>query len=468
MFEITPHLDPKHQTPLYIQLYKYILNEIEADRIPQGTKLPSIRKLAAHLELGKNTVDAAYQQLAAEGYIESKPGSGYYVADLDRQLLTVPKHGACTINIPELKKPLPNHIRYDFRHGNIDTDNFPFADWKKISNQVLFEKDIFSYGDRQGEPELRLEIAKYLYESRGVSCSPEQIIIGGGIQQLISLLCFIIGVKDKGIAVENPGYDGARAVFLHHGFQLKSIGIDQCGLKIAELEQSRARFVYVTPSHQFPMGMIMPIANRMKLLQWANRVDGFIIEDDYDSEFRYRGKPIPALQGIDPNGRVIYLGTFSKALLPSIRVAYMVLPEALINKFNENFQSYEQPVSKILQKTLCLFMRQGYWQKHLRKMRHIYQKKHEVLFKAVHEHMGNNVRMIGENSGLHVIMEVKKNDTEDCLIQKARNAGVRVYPTSKYWMNGRQTLHPQLLLGFAGLSEKDIQSGIKILSGAWF
>lgn len=212
----------------------------------------------------------------------------------------------------------------------------------------------------------------------------------------------------------------------------------------------------------------MPIANRIKLIQWANRVDGYIIEDDYDSEFRYKGKPIPALQGIDSFGKVIYLGTFSKALLPSIRLAYMVLPEQLLKSFQTHFQSYEQPVSKILQKTVALFMQEGYWQKHLRRMRHIYQKKHETLHQSIRKFMGEQVKIIGEESGLHLLIEVKNGDNEETLIEKAKFSGVKIYPTAKYWMSQNQAKDPLLLVGFGGLSEAEITEGIRRLSEAWF
>ncbi|MGN8646518.1 MocR-like pyridoxine biosynthesis transcription factor PdxR [Gracilibacillus sp. HCP3S3_G5_1] len=468
MFEITPKLDPNDNTPLYIQLYEYILEEIEAGRISQGTRLPSIRKLASHLEISKNTVDAAYQQLIAEGYIKSKPKSGLYVTEFDEQFLIPSSKTPITLNNCEVYKTLEKIYPYDFRHGNIDKESFPTTIWKKLNNQVLYEKDIFSYGDRQGEPELRLELTKYLYESRGVLCTPDQIIIGGGIQQLLGLLCIIIGSDFHSIAVENPGYDGTREIFKHHGFSIKPIELNNHGIHIKKLRESQARLVYVTPSHQFPIGMIMPITNRMKLIQWAEHVNGYIIEDDYDSEFRYRGKPIPALQGIDSQDKVIYLGTFSKALLPSIRLAYMILPEPLIKKFKMKFQFYEQPVSKILQKTIYLFMQQGYWQKHLRKMRHIYQKKHEALYKSVHEFMGTHVKIIGEDSGLHLLLEVKSSNTEEILIERAKQSGVKVYPTSKYWMNKNHSKYPKILIGFAGLKEDEMVKGIKLLSEAWF
>lgn len=470
MFEITPTFDENADKPLYLQLYDYIRGEMEAGRIPPNTRLPSIRKLARHLGVSKNTVEAAYQQLMAEGYMISKPKSGYYAAEMeDRPSAAIHSHKKISLfDQRNRHMPAKTDIRIDFRHGNIDRESFPIAVWKKLSNQVMREKEIFSYGEPQGEPEFRLELAKYLYQSRGVVCSPDQIIIGGGIQQLLSLLCLIIGAKRHPIAFENPGYDGAREIFLHHGFPVIPIEVNRQGIHLEKLEKSEARFVYVTPSHQFPLGFIMPVASRIKLIRWAERANGYIIEDDYDSEFRYKGKPIPALQGLDPHGRVIYLGTFSKSLLPSVRIAYMILPKPLMTKYKMNFSIYEQPVSKIHQRTLYLFMREGYWEKHLRKMRHVYQKKHMMLIRTIQTYMGDNVRIIGEDSGLHVILEVKSDDTEEHLIQTAKKAGIRVYPTSNYWMDNPPSPYPQILMGFGGLSENEMIQGIRILSETWF
>src|SRR5690625_3898501 len=377
-----PNLNKSLDRPLYTQLYEYIKGNIKTGRISSGARLPSIRNLSSHLSISKNTVDSAYQQLI-EGYIESRPKSGLFVIKYEEQFLFPQSHSPQRYGDYEKFERVKLDYKYDFRQGKVDQDSFPSATWRKLTNQVLNEKDIFSYGDQQGEPELRLELAKYLYQSRGVSSSPNQIIIGGGIQQLLSLLCLIIDSKGQSIAIENPGYDGARAIFNHHHFKVKPIELDDNGICMQQLQQSDARLVYVTPSHQFPLGIVMPIANRMNLIEWANHVNGFIIEDDYDSEFRYKGKPIPALQGLDSYDRVIYMGTLSKSLLPSIRLSYMVLPKPLLEKYQTEFNMYEQPVSKIHQKTLYQFMQRGDWQKHLRKMRNIYQKKHDVLFKAI-------------------------------------------------------------------------------------
>ncbi|WP_326942964.1 PLP-dependent aminotransferase family protein, partial [Aneurinibacillus migulanus] len=470
MFEITPYIDEKVNEAKYVQIYRYIKTEIMKGNIPSGTRLPSIRKLAAYLHVGRNTIELAYQQLLAEGYVENRSRVGVFVTEFEKD---VSMSGSPLFSIrQESINVTQRHTEYlyDFRHGNIDQKSFPLSLWRTLSNEIFRTKqtEVLQYGEQQGELELRREIAHYLYQSRGVSCSAEQIIIGAGIQQLLILLSQLIGIDGQAIAMENPGYDGARAIFNNHRFQVQPIPLEQDGIHLQKLKQSKARIVYVTPSHQFPCGMVMSISKRMQILQWAEEHDGMIIEDDYDGEFKYYTKPIPALQGLDSNGRVVYLGTFSKSLLPSIRLSYMVLPPRLLERYQSDFAIYEQPVSKIHQMTLELFMRNGYWERHLRKVRKIYQKKHAILLSTIENIMGDRVRIIGKNSGLHILVEIQRSITEEQLIEAAKHIGVKVYPTSKYWIHPDKSRKSIILLGFGGLTEEEIVKGITLLNQAWF
>lgn len=467
MFEFTPKLVDDSDEPLYLQLYKYIKNEIRIDKIEAGTKLPSIRKLAAHLQLSRNTIESAYQQLIAEGYVESRQRSGLFAVDIKGELFSAP-------NIP----PAPSIIKgqkesgypYDFRYGKIDVYSFPITVWRKLSNQCMRQDgmDALIYGDPQGEPELRYEIVKYLHQARGVYCSEDQVIIGAGTQQLLGLLCQLLGLNEHIVAMEEPGYDGAKAVFSNHGFRVQPVPLDEDGINIDQLIRSAAKIAYVTPSHQFPSGMIMSISKRMRLLQWACEHDGLILEDDYDGEFRYSGKPIPSLQGLDSTGKVVYFGTFSKSLLPSIRIGYMVLPASLMEIYEDRFQAYGQTVSKIHQLTLSEFMKNGYFERHIRKMRTVYLKRHNVLLSALKEIMGIRVKIIGEDSGLHLLIEVKSDYTEEELIARAARGGVRVYPSSRYWSDPTNIQHPTILLGFGGMTEEDNIRGVELLHKLWF
>jgi len=469
MIDITVILKETSEESLYSQLYQYIKKEILSGNLSAQTKLPSIRALSSHLHISRNTVDLAYQQLIAEGYVQSRPRSGLYVTDLELETLPSPHTSYNNWSIANTQDSPA--IRYDFRYGNIDTEHFPFATWRKLSNQSLHQNELkmFAYGDPLGEPELRIEIAKYLYSSRGVHCSPDQILIGAGIQYLIDVLCRLIGDDSNSIAMEDPGYDGVRTIFRHHGLHIHPIPLEEDGLNIQELYASKARIVYITPSHQFPYGMVMPLAKRMQLLKWAADQDGLIIEDDYDSEFRYVGKPIPSLQGLDTNHRTIYLGTFSKCLLPSLRIAYLVLPQTLLELHQKKgYRLYDQTVSWFHQRTLELFMSNGHWEAHIRKMRNVYRQKQFTLISTIEKLMGSQATVIGQAAGLHILLHVHNGMDEQKLIQAAEKEGAKVYPVSRFWAKKAQAERSMVQIGFGGLSKEAIIEGVHALHRAWF
>lgn len=467
MIEIMPMLDCSKNTPLYMQLYEYIKQEIENGTIKSDTKLPSKRKLANYLGISQNTIQTSYEQLCAEGYLESRPRIGMFVTKLEDNLL----HNKLTQDKNDINIKLRNDFEYsiDFSSGNVDLDNFPYNIWRRLTAQCLYSDDskLLLVGDSQGEEDLRGEISKYLFQSRNVRCIPEQIIIGAGIQYLMILLCMILG-KDYKYAIENPGYNRVRDVFKDQGIDFDPISIDENGICVEELRKSSARVVYVTPSHQFPYGMVMPISRRLELLKWCEEKDGYIIEDDYDSEFRYKGKPVPSLQGLDSNGNVIYIGTFSKSLIPSIRMSYLVLPIKLIEKYQETFKVYKQTISRLHQNTLYKFMKEGYFSSHINKMRTLYRRKHEILISAINRYMNEKVEIIGAKSGLHILLKVKNGMTEEELIQAAHKRKIKIYPTSIYYDDSLTTEFPIILLGFGGIKEIEIEKGIKILKNAWF
>jgi len=465
MIEITPVLDSKNGKALYIQLADYIKQEIISGRIKPKEKLPSKRNLANYLGLSLNTIQSAYEQLSAEGYVESKPRKGLFVATFDNDFIFQQK----SLEKLETKtKKVQVNAEIDFNSGKIDLEHFPYAIWRKLTVQSLYEDqgELFYNGNPQGEELLREQIAAHIYASRGVRCSAEQIIIGAGTQVLIGLLCMIIG-KDHLYALENPGFHRTKVTFQDFGVHTVPISLDEDGLNINELKNSAAQVVYVTPSHQFPYGMIMPVSRRMELLKWAEEKNGYIMEDDYDGEYRYKGKPIPSLQGLSTKERVVYLGTFSKSLIPSIRISYMVLPSPLMRKYLEHFTIYKQTVSRIHQDTLSRFMKEGFWQSHLNKMRTLYRKKHSTLMSAINQYFGQNVTIIGEKSGLHIVLEVKNNMVEEELISTAIAVGVKVYPLSIYDTSATGSKCSRILLGFGGLTEAEINRGIMLLKEAW-
>ncbi|PEZ12775.1 GntR family transcriptional regulator [Priestia megaterium] len=464
--KFTPLLNRKDDIPLYHQLYEYIKKEIVSSRVEVNDKLPSIRSLAAYLNVSRNTVDMAYQQLLAEGYVESKPKSGLYVTNTRFDLLQTDRKPTVFLHPHSETKS----CTYDFRYGKVDSRLFPLNEWKKRYNESLqtYREALFTYQESQGEESLREEIATYLYQSRGVVCSKHQIVIEAGTQQSLSLLAQMLKQSIRDIAFENPCYDGASFVFKQHGFSLKTVSLNNKGINIQELYDSQTRAVYVTPSHQFPYGMIMPVSRRIELLEWANDCNGFIIEDDYDGEFRYKGSPIPSLQSLDSNGRVIYTGTFSKSFMPSLRISYLVLPEVLLKTYHEQrFSLYEQAVPTLHQQTLGLIMKNGEWNKHLRRVRTAYQLKHSTLLAALQKEFNENITISGELAGLHILVRVHNDMNEQQLINAARKQDVSVYGTSRYWLTEVPKQKPHILLGFGSLRREEIEEGIRRLKKAW-
>ncbi|AGX04231.1 transcriptional regulator (GntR family) protein [Bacillus sp. NRRL B-14911] len=456
---MTPFLDRESQMPLYVQLYQYIKSEIESGKIKPGEKLPSIRRFSQFLDVSKNTVEEAYQQLLAEGYAESRPKSGIIVNKLDEFPLKQEKEQLPVILKAELEKP-----KIDFQYGHIDAVAFPARRWKNALSEAAFDLSLLQYGDKQGQFSLRRELTGYLYRSRGIECTPEQIIITSGTQNSISVIMSILELRGEVIAMENPGYDGVGKVLLHQGGIVEPVTVEEDGISVEELAEKRAKAVYVTPSHQFPLGMVLSINKRLKLLKWAAETGGYIVEDDYDSEFRYQGQPIPPLKSLDPNDRVIYLGTLSKSFLPAARLSYIVLPPALMAGYKRDFSLYSQPVSPIIQEAAARFMKEGDFDQHIRKMRVLYQAKHKVLLESVSSMMEHKAAVIGQKAGLHILIKLEGRKSEE-LAAKAAKKGVKVYPANQYWAGGEGD--DLIMLGFGGLSPEEIAEGIKLLSEAW-
>ncbi|KXY58978.1 PLP-dependent aminotransferase family protein [Bacillus cereus] len=463
MLELTPNLNAKSKIALYVQLYEYIKKEIKDGTIPAFTKLPAKRKLAGYLQVSKNTIEAAYEQLLAEGYIESISRKGYFVCKFE-QMMDVEGSEAEVEEIPFRE----GNYTFDFTQTGVDTNTFPFTTYRKLINDVWqpHNNDLLFLGHPQGELSLREEIANYLYESRGVRCSASQIVLGAGTQILVKLLFQLL--KGSNYAVENPGYHRKMVVFEQGEKKVQMLSLDRDGICMADLENSDANVVFVTPSHQFPYGMIMPITRRTQLLQWAKKEeDRYIIEDDYDSEFRYSGRPIPALQGLDTDGKVIYMGTLSKALLPSLRMSYIVLPKNLIKKYQKEYLFYTQSVSRMDQEVIRKFLNEGYWEKHIHKMRVVYRKKRDRLVFEIEKYFSNHVEVIGEDSGLHILLKVHNGMREEELIKAAAKYSIKIYPVSTYY---KADTAPEnvVLLGFAILSEEEIEQAVQLLNIAWF
>lgn len=470
MLELTIELKADSSKCLYEQIYEHIRKEIKEGKLLQGERLPSTRSLAENLQIARSTVELAYEQLLSEGYIESQPYRGYFVSKVEELFQLVEPKEAKSSEVIK-KEPVTDKViyTYDFSPTQIDMSQFPFSVWRKIHKNVLSDgnEKLYAQGNARGDYGLRETIARYLHASRGVNCTPEQVIVGAGNDYLLMLLEKILGPQIP-IAMENPTYKRAYQIFQSFQYPITTVDMDENGMKVEELRKSKARLVYVMPSHQYPTGVVMPIGRRGELLKWASeQADRYLIEDDYDSEFRYRGKPIPSLQASDKNDRVIYMGTFSKSIAPAIRVSYMVLPMKLVEEYEKKCAFYSTTVSRIEQKILDEFIKEGYFERHLNKMRKCYKDKHEYLLEHL-EPFEKHFSITGENAGLHLLLTAKEEVPEDTLIKKAMQHGVKVYGLSESYVNGgKEGQKGTILLGYGGLTKQEIEEGVIALKEAW-
>lgn len=463
MNELMINLQNDSKKPLYAQIYEYIRKNIADGKISCGEKLPSTRLLAKHLQISRSTVEAAYDQLLSEGYIESEPYRGYFISDISE--LYLDKRNVQDKNISQ-KKHLTDIEQYTiiFSPFKNEMSHFPYSIWKKITKNLLADNDpnLFLTGEAAGELELREAICSYLYQARGVNSRPAQVIIGAGNEYLLILLSQVLGRK-KRVAMENPTYLQAYRTLCNMEYQAEAVGMDENGICIEELTGLNPDIVYTMPSHQFPMGIVMPLKRRLELLRWAGEKPGrYIIEDDHDSEFRYRGKPIPSLQGNDKEGKVIYIGTFSKSIGPSVRVSYMVLPEELLVPYEKNCGFYASTVSKEQQKVLAAFLKEGYFERHLNRMRGIYKSKHDFFLNLLKKEQWVH-KIYGDNAGMHLLVELDTKVPAEDIVGQAAEKGIRIYTLEEYRIPGTEAVrraYPTILLGYGALSEEEMREGI--------
>ncbi len=464
-------LNPDHEIPLYQQLYSFIRKEIETGRLQRGEKLTSKRKLAAHLKISQNTVATAYEQLAAEGYIISKPKSGYYVAVLEDMLPDIPEPSPEEAVVHAAQKPAREQWLYDFKTNTVDANFFPFPTWAKISREILHNRsrNLLRAVDPRGYYPLRKAIADYVHQYRGVNCTPEQIIIGAGSEYLLGLAVQLLGRKSR-YAVENPNYNKVYKVIKSNGADVSLMSLDDDGVSVESLKHSGAEILHLTPSHQFPLGIVMPVGRRMALLKWAlESPDRYILEDDYDSEFRFSGRPIPALQGLDTADKVIYFNTFTRSLAPSMRISYMILPERLLHSYCEDFSFYSSTVPRFEQHTLHQFMEGGHFERHLSRMRKIYKVRRNKMLACIRcLPMADKIEISGENAGLHLLLKFEPPYTEKALVEHAKAAGIRVYGLSEYYIEPEARMPRNVIvMGYASFTEEEIETAVSLLGHAW-
>lgn len=448
---------------LYLQIYQQIKSQIRDGSLAENERLPSKRQLASRLSISVNTVNAAYSQLVSEGFLISKPQSGFYVCHLDELIQK---------SFVEEKQPTPVKSEkplVDFSINDVARDKFPFQTWRKTMTKCFneYDPDILASAPPQGDYELRKAIAKYLYQARSVNCTPEQVIIGAGNDNLLQMLSYILE-SNCIIGMENPVYHKALHFFQRMGHEVHSFAMDDFGLKVDPLQNYQNMAVYVTPSHQFPLGITMPVSRRIELLNWSQEGSNrYIIEDDYDSEFRYNSRPIPALQSLDRNGRVVYLGTFSKSIAPALRISYMVLPPPLLKVYLKQYAYFQSAVSRFDQMMLREFIVSGHFETHLNKMRKLYRIRCQELISELNV-FGDLIEISSERAGLYLPVKLNNGLTELDMVRRAKDVRVKVYPVSPYFSGPVPKEHQsKVLLGFGALDCDEIKKGISLLKEAW-
>lgn len=448
---------------LYEYLYKCIKNDILQGNIRAGEKLPSKRTFAKNLGISVITVENAYEQLIAEGYIYSIPKKGFYVTDLKKEVETEKK--TVTKEMVPITGGESGYFA-DFTSNQTQSELFPFTVWTRMIREVLGENQIqlMTNPPCGGIYPLREAIAKYLKEFRGMTVLPEQIIIGAGTEYLYGLLIQLLGT-DKIYAVENPGYRKIAKIYRSWKVACEYIDMDEEGVQIGELQRKRVDILHISPSHHYPTGIVMPVSRRYELLGWASKSSRhYIIEDDYDSELRLGGQPIPTMQSIDVSDRVIYMNTFTKTLASTVRISYMILPPPLLEQFYERLSFYSCSVSNFEQYTLGKFIEEGFFEKHINRLRNHYHKKRDILLGAIREsRLGNLVHISGEEAGVHFLMEIQTEKEEEEFLTCAQTQGIRLSPLSAHYHNRETERKNVYVMNYSSVQMEDAQEIVRRL-----
>lgn len=475
-------LDNNTAIPLHQQLYEELRRAILSGRLLPRQRIPSTRSLAKSLGISRTTVTSCYEQLLSEGYLETIVGSGTYVcAQLPDDLLhstpvesvqktvlpiQLSKYAARLADMDTSLMSEPD-LQISFRYGRPAFDHFPMQTWRKLLSRHCRENSTWlDYAtDALGYKPLREAIARYLSRSRAVQCEPEQVIITNGTQQALYLIMRLSIELGDAIALEDPGYLSARRIFLSQGAKLLPVRVDESGLVVKDLAKyanESIKLVYVTPSHQFPTGAILSLPRRLELLAWAQQNSAMIIEDDYDSEYRYGDRPIPALQGLAQTDSVLYIGTFSKVLFPSLRIGYLVLPPSLISLFARAKWLSDRSLPSLEQQVLADFIEQGHIDRHIRKMRSLYDLRRQALVQALKANFGEKAKILGEKAGLHLMVRLQTHLTDEEIIQRAARVGVGMMSAQPSYLN--VNCAGELIFGYSELTQEQIQKGISRLA----
>ncbi|WP_017297892.1 PLP-dependent aminotransferase family protein [Nodosilinea nodulosa] len=474
-------LDSQSPSPYYQQIYEALRQAILTGRLNPRQRLPSTRSLASSLGVSRATVTQSYDQLLSEGYLQTAVGAGTYVCDqLPEDLLRAPDldvgpapspppvalstYGCRLRDFADSPTPEPA-APISFRYGRPALDQFPLEIWRQLLSRYCRRGDWLDYAtDPMGYWPLRDAIATYLGQARAVQCQPDHILITNGTQQALDLTTRLLLSDGDTVALEEPSYLSARRVFTSQGAVLHPMPVDEAGLNIEALAQTKdpIRLVYVTPSHQFPTGVVLSLPRRLALLAWAQQTGSLIFEDDYDSEYRYAGRPIPALQGLGKGQSVLYVGTFSKVLFPSLRVGYMVLPPDLVPIFRRAKWLSDRQVPGLEQAVLADFIAEGHLERHIRRMRSLYDRRRQALVAALTEHFRHRITILGENAGLHVMVRFDTTIPDADLIAKAAQVGVGLIAASPQYQ-GPSPGH-EFIFSYTELDKEAIASGIERLA----
>ncbi|AMB96066.1 PLP-dependent aminotransferase family protein [Aerococcus urinae] len=463
---LTYHLK-KGPIPLYQQLYQAIKSDIIAGKLENEEKLPSKRSLARNLGVSTITVENAYDQLILEGLVYSREKRGYYVNDWQglpslKEREKIDHH----IRLPE-----EEHFTFNFSEKQSQLDSFPFSIMNRMMHDTIanYQADLLKPPLGGGVAALREAIASHLASFRGMAVDPKQIIVGAGTEYLYGLLIQLLG-RDKVYCIENPGYPKLRQIYTKQGVACRLAGIDNQGLRVEELEKQQAQIAHLNPTHHFPTGTTMPVSRRYQLLAWANQAEGrYIIEDDYDSEFRFHGKPLPTLQSIDASAKVIYLNTFSKSLAPTIRISYMVLPAQLANRFYQELAFYSCTVSTFEQYSLAQFIREGYFEKHINRMRRHYSKKREKVTQLIKDHFPNDqCQIIEGETGLHLVLKLQTSLSDREVKDRLLKQGIGIKSVSDYDMEPVVESRQLFLLNDAAVDLSKLQEALAVVKAELF
>jgi GntR family transcriptional regulator / MocR family aminotransferase len=478
-------LDRALATPLYQQLATALRQSVLQQRLKPNHQLPPSRLLAKSLAISRATVTQSYEQLVSEGYFEARCGAGTFVCPrlpeeylhtegIDRSevdsiaLPRLSRFGSDLMTIDRLKShELRSEINFGF--SSSVTERFPIELWRRLlSRHCRNSAPLLNYSsDAAGYLPLRTAIADYLGRVRAVRCAPEQVIIVNGSQQALDLIARLTIDPGDWVAVENPGYLGARHCFHGQGANLQGIDIDSEGINVETLSQSRQRFklLYVTPSHQFPTGVTLSLSRRLALLQWAQQQGTIVLEDDYDSEYRYGDRPIPALQGLDRHNTVIYVGTFSKILFPSLRIGYLVVPTTWIPVVSRAKWLCDRQAPTLEQYALTDCITEGHLERHIRRMRHLYDRRRQALTHALRYYFGDRVTILGENAGIHLMAKIDTDRSDEMAIDRAASVGVGINSARCYYLTAAKM--GEFIFGYAQLDEAQIDRGVQRLSQVW-